>query len=91
MVRTVHRSVKVIFPLQLLFFLTRFLVGDDAGIILGIDRHTLRRMRVEFKTGGNFGDPLGAFRNNKGLHRNKDDKDNEADNKALAARRADNK
>ena len=40
-------------------------------------------MRVELKTGGNLGNPLSAFSNNKGLHRNKDDKDNKPDNETL--------
>ena len=47
-------------------------------------------MRIEFKTGGNLCDPLGAFRNNKGLHCNKDDKDDKPDNEALITRCTDN-
>ena len=57
---TVHRAVEVGLAGDVSAPLARLLVGDHAGVEVGVDRHLLARHRVEREARGDFGDASGA-------------------------------
>jgi hypothetical protein len=74
---TIHGAVKIGLVGNLLTALFGFLVGDQAGAQVGIDRHLLARHGIQGKAGSHLGDSGGTLCNH---HKVDDDKYREYDN-----------
>src|SRR5579875_3043896 len=70
--RTVHRTVEVRRPLDVLATLTRLRLGDQAGIQVRVDGELLPRHRIEREARGDFGDAAGAVRDDDELNHGED-------------------
>jgi hypothetical protein len=62
------------------------LLGDEPGVQVGVDRHLLARHRVEREPGPDFGDALGALRDDDELDDGEDEEDHGADHERPADR-----
>ena len=81
---TVHRAVEVGLLGDLGAALARLLVGDLAGVEVGVDRHLLARHGVEGEAGAHLGDAAGAVRDDDELDDDQDQEDHEADDHVAA-------
>ena len=80
----VHRAVEVGLLGDLGAALARLLVGDLAGVEVGVDRHLLARHGVEREARGDLGDAAGAVRDHHELDHDQDQEDHEADDDVAA-------
>ena len=81
---TVHRAVEVGFLGDLGAPLARLLVGDLAGVEVGVDRHLLARHGVEGEARAHLGHAPGAVRDHHELDDHEDQEDHEADDDVAA-------
>ena len=81
---TVHRAVEVGLAGDLGAARARLLVGDLAGVQVGVDRHLLARHGVEGEARGHLGDAAGAVRDHDELDHDQDQEDDEADDDVAA-------
>ena len=81
---TVHGAVEVRLAGDLLAPVPRLLVGDQAGVQVGVDRHLLTGHRVEGEPGGDLGDAAGAVGHDHELDHDQDQEDHEADHDVSA-------
>ena len=81
---TVHRAVEVGLLGDLGAALARLLVGDLAGVEVGVDRHLLARHGVEGEAGAHLGHAAGAVRDDDELDDDQDQEDDEADDHVAA-------
>ena len=82
--RTVHRAVEVGLFGDLLAAALRFVLVDDAGVEVGVDRHLLAGHRVEGEARGHLGDASGTVRDHDELDHDEDEEDDEADDHRTA-------
>jgi hypothetical protein len=80
----VHRAVEVRLAGDLGTALARLLVGDLAGVEIGVDRHLLARHGVEREAGAHLGDAAGAVRHHDELDDDEHEEDHEADDHVAA-------
>src|ERR687896_135391 len=73
----VHRAVEVGLVTDLLAALAGLLVGDLAGVQVGVDRHLLAGHGVEREAGGNLGHAPRAVRYDHELDHDEDQEDHE--------------
>ena len=64
--------------------LARLVLGDLAGVQVGVDRHLLAGHRVEGEARGDLGDAAGAVRDDDELDDDQDQEDDEADDHVAA-------
>ena len=82
--RTVHRAVEVGLLGDLRAALARLLVGDLAGVEVGVDRHLLAGHGVEGEARADLGHAAGAVRDDDELDDDQDQEDDEADDDVAA-------
>ena len=70
--RAVHRAVEVGFLGDLRRRRLRFVVGDQAGVEVGVDRHLLAGHRVEREAGADLGHATGTVRDHDELDHDED-------------------
>ena len=80
----VHRAVEVGLARDLGAAHARLVVGDLAGVEVGVDRHLLAGHRVEGEARGHLGDAAGAVRDHDELDHDQDQEDDEADDEVAA-------
>ena len=80
----VHRAVEVGLLGDLRAALARLLVGDLAGVEVGVDRHLLARHGVEREARAHLGDAAGAVRDDHELDHDEDEEDDQADDDVAA-------
>ena len=80
----VHRAVEVGLLGDLRAAPARLLVGDLAGVEVGVDRHLLARHGVEREARAHLGDAAGAVRDHHELDHDQDQEDHEADDDVAA-------
>src|SRR5262245_32919537 len=78
--RTVHRTEKGTLVLQLATAALGFLLVDQTGRKVSVDRHLLARDGVEGKACADFGDACGALGDDDEVHRDQDQEDDQTDN-----------
>ena len=81
---TVHGAVEVGLARDLLAPAAGLLVGDLAGVQVGVDRHLLARHAVEGEPRGDLGHAAGAVRDDDELDDDEDQEDDEADDEVAA-------
>ena len=81
---TVHRAVEVGLLGDLGAALARLLVGDLAGVEVGVDRHLLAGHGVEGEARADLGHAAGAVRDDHELDHDQDQEDDEADDDVAA-------
>ena len=77
--RTVHRAVEVGFLLDELAAVARLLLGDDAGVEIGVDAHLLAGHRVQGEARGHFRHAARALGDDDEIDDRQDDEDHQAD------------
>src|SRR5580692_12888538 len=80
----VHGAEKAGFVFQVLAPTPRFLLVDQAGGEIGVDRHLLARHGVQMEPGGDFGDAAGALGDDYEIHDHQDREDDDADDEIAA-------
>ena len=80
----VHRAVEVGLARDLGAAVRACVLGDLAGVQVGVDRHLLARHRVEGEARGDLGDAAGAVRDHDELDHDEDQEDDEADDEVAA-------
>ena len=80
----VHRAVEVGLARDLRTALAGVLVGDQAGVQVGVDRHLLAGHRVEGEAGGDLGHAAGAVGDDHELDHDQDQEHHEADDHVAA-------
>ncbi len=75
--RTVHRPVEVSLFGDLLSSSPRFLLVDEPGVEIGVDRHLFSRHRIEGEAGTHFADALGPFGDDDEVDRHEHDEDDD--------------
>ena len=80
----VHRAVEVGLAGDLRAPCARLIVGDQAGVQVGVDRHLLAGHRVEREARADLGDASGAVGDDDELDHDQDQEDDEADDDVAA-------
>ncbi len=80
----VHGAVEVGLARDVRASLARLLVGDQAGVEIGVDRHLLAGHRVEREARADLGDAPGAVGDDDELDHDEDQEDHEADDDVAA-------
>ncbi len=81
---TVHGAVEVRLPGDLGAACARLVVGDQAGVQVGVDRHLLAWHRVEREARADLGDASGAVGDDDELDHDEDQEDHQADDDVAA-------
>ena len=80
----VHGAEKAGFVFQMPAAPPRFLLVDQAGIEVGVDRHLLARHGVQMEARRDFGDAPGAFGDDHEIHDHQDREYDDADDEIAA-------
>ena len=67
---------------------TCFVIIDQAGVQIGINRHLFAGHRIECETGSDLGDPLCAFGDYDELNQNQDNEHNKTDHRIATNNKA---
>jgi len=80
----VHRAIEFSFLRNFSPASARFLLCDQAGVQIGVDRHLLARHGIECETGAYFGDSTGALGNDSEIDNGQDHEHNDT-NRVIAS------
>ena len=86
--RAVHRAVEAALLLQFAAAAARFLLVDQAGGQVGVDRHLLAGHRIQAEPRGDLGDAAGALGDDHEVHHQQDGEQDQADHHVAAHQEA---